>query len=128
MPGEMTPRPDVLEASVEPTSDAAAVEETLRRYRDAFEQLNAALAGEVWPSVDRAALTKGFGGLRSQRFVFDACDVAFAGSRATASCRGTASHVPKVGVQQPKTEPRHWSFILRKTQGTWIIVRADARP
>jgi hypothetical protein len=100
----------------------------LRRYREAFERLSVPMARQVWPSLDQGVLAREFASLRSQRLVFDACEVTVGSVRATASCRGTASYVSKAGMQQPTTELRRWTFALRNSAAGWIIVSTEARP
>ena len=80
-------------------------------------------AAAVWPTVDRRALTHAFAGLASQRLNFRGCEVLVraGASTATASCRGTAEYVRKVGDSRVRVEPRRWTFTLNKTQGAWRI-------
>jgi hypothetical protein len=117
----------VLAAAV--AADEAAIETALRRYEDAYERLDAKAAVAVWPTVDQRALSRAFAGLASQDLVFRGCEVvvrAGAGT-ATASCRGTAEYVQKVGNARPHVEPREWLFTLNKTQGEWRIETVDGR-
>jgi hypothetical protein len=72
-------------------------------------------------------LAKEFASLRSQRLVFDACDVTVGRTGATASCRGTASYVPKAGTQQSTTEFRRRTFALQDDGEGWVIVRTETR-
>lgn len=108
-------------------ADEAAIETTLRRYEEAYENLDAKAAAAVWPTVDRRALSHAFEGLASQRLNFRGCEVLVrAGARtATASCNGTAEYVRKVGDARVRVEPRQWNFTLNKTQGAWRIEAVD---
>ncbi len=116
-------------ASIVPAArDEEQVKDVLDRYRQAYERLTARSAREVWPEVDEAALARAFAGLRSQKLTFDDCDLAVSGNSASATCHGSTRYVPKVGSQDPRTEPRIWSFRLRRTGTDWKIqsMRAEA--
>ena len=116
-------------ASIVPAArDEEQVKEVLDRYRAAYERLTAQSAREVWPEVDEAALARAFAGLRSQKLTFDDCDLAVSGNSASATCHGSTRYVPKVGSKDPRTEPRIWSFRLRRTGTDWKIqsMRAEA--
>jgi tetratricopeptide (TPR) repeat protein len=102
------------------------VQEALQRYRSAYEELNAESARDVWPAVNAGALARAFDGLESQTLTFQDCDVQLDGAAAKAICRGTTRYVPKVGSRVPRTEPRRWSFSLRKQGGDWKIENARA--
>jgi hypothetical protein len=109
-------------ASVPSTpDDEGLVEQTLQRYRRAYEGLDAQSAHAVWPAVNQAALARAFDGLASQAITFDACDVQVRGPIASATCRGTARYVPKVGSREPRVEPRTWNFALKKDGSDWKI-------
>jgi hypothetical protein len=85
--------------------DQVLVTQTLQRYRPA---------------------ARAFDGLESQTLTFDACDVRVRGEAATATCRGSARDVPKVGSREPRVEPRTWNFMLRKDGADWKIDHARA--
>jgi hypothetical protein len=106
--------------------DEVLVKQTLQRYRSAYEGLDARSAQAVWPAVNQAALARAFDGLESQSLTFERCDVQLRGETANATCRGSARYVPKVGSREPRTEPRVWSFALRKTGDDWKIESARA--
>ncbi len=97
------------------------MKQTLQRYRRAYEGLDAQSAHAVWPAVNQAALARAFDGLASQAITFDACDVQVRGPIASATCRGTARYVPKVGSREPRIEPRTWNFGLKKEGSDWKI-------
>jgi hypothetical protein len=105
-------------------NDERLVERALQRYRSAYEGLDARSAHAVYPAVNEAALARAFDGLVSQSLVFDACDIQLLGGSATATCHGTARYVAKVGKREPVTEPRLWSFTLRKGAEDWTIEKA----
>jgi hypothetical protein len=117
------------EAMAMVAADAAAIEVTLRQYAKAYERLDARAATEVWPTVDRRALSRAFAGLASQTLVFRGCEVVVrAGAiTATASCRGSAEYVRKVGDARVHVEPRQWTFTLNKTAGEWRIDAVDGQ-
>ena len=113
-------------AAVESVDDRALVGQTLQRYRSAYEGLDAGSAQAVWPAVNQAALARAFDGLQSQTLTFDTCDVRVRGDAATATCRGSARYVPKIGSREPRVEPRVWNFTLHKDGGEWMIDNARA--
>jgi hypothetical protein len=107
--------------------EETSVRAALQRYRDAYDDLDAQSAREIWPGVDEGALARAFGGLESQKLTFDACQVRMRGWLATAVCRGTARYVTKVGSRIPHVEPRQWSFTLQKHGADWRIETARAQ-
>jgi hypothetical protein len=117
--------PFTLPASI-PTDDEALIRQTLRRYRDAYQTLNAQSAHAIQPTVDEASLARAFDGLQAQSLVFDACQMEVRGSSAMAICCGAALYVPKFGRRTPRTERRVWSFTLNKHDGDWTIETAQA--
>jgi len=113
-------------ARIDQPDEAALVQQTLQRYRRAYEGLDARSAQAVWPAVNEAALARAFDGLESQTLTFDGCDVQVRSETATATCQGSARYVPKVGSREPRVEPRTWKFTLRKDGGDWKIETARA--
>jgi tetratricopeptide (TPR) repeat protein len=134
LPTPPPPQPQVVAAAAvvptvreEPAVDESAlVGKALQRYRLAYQDLNAQSAQDVWPAVNEAALARAFDGLQSQTLTFDACDVRVNGEAASATCRGSARYVPKVGSREPRVEPRTWKFTLRKAGADWKIDTARA--
>ena len=124
----VAPKPiaSVVPPRVETADDRLLVQQTLQRYRSAYEGLDAQSAHAVWPAVNEVALARAFNGLESQTLTFEACDVRVRGEAATATCQGTARYVPKVGSREPRTEPRVWNFTLRKSGNDWKIDSARA--
>jgi hypothetical protein len=106
--------------------DDESVRRTLQRYRAAYTQLDARSASAVWPSVNQEALARAFDGLSSQELTFDACSVQVQGVAATATCRGSARYVPRVGSRVARVEARSWNFALRKAGDSWLIESARA--
>lgn len=120
--------PDAARASLpDPAAEEEAVGETLRRYSDAYSNLDASAARQVWPTVDERALARAFAGLESQALTFDRCELKIDGAEAAAVCSGRARYVPKVGSGDPINQSRRWTFRLRRAQDGWQIVRAEAR-
>jgi hypothetical protein len=110
-----------------PATETAAVRVVLDRYRDAFSSLDASSAKTVWPAVDERMLERAFNQMTTQHFTFDSCSIDVTGARATASCRGRAQFVPKVGSRTPRVEPRQWTFTLRRAERAWAIESVDSR-
>jgi hypothetical protein len=106
--------------------DTARIEATLDRYRTAYASLDVAAARAVWPSVDRRALERAFGSLKSQGLDFDGCTTDVNGPDAMVACRGRATWVPRIGSQRPRTESHQWRFRMRKIDESWTIVTAEA--
>jgi len=106
--------------------ERALVEETLARYRRAYNRLDAQSAKEVYPGVNASALSRAFEGLQSQSLEFNECEIDVRGVLASVTCRGTSRYVPKVGNRDPQVEPRVWDFTLRKDEGDWKIENARA--
>jgi len=107
-------------------TDEVRIKQALQRYRSAYEGLDARSARAVYPAVNEAALARAFDDLESQTLTFDACDVQLHGEGAIALCHGSARYVPKIGSREPRTEPRKWTFALRKAGTDWKIESARA--
>ncbi len=118
------PPPEAPPAAVPEVDDGALVRQALHRYRAAYDGLDAGSAQAVWPAVDEGALARAFDGLASQKLTFEECRVQLQRETAAATCRGTTRYVPKVGSREPRTEPRVWNFLLRKSGGEWKIESA----
>lgn len=116
----LTPAPETI-------SPNAAVRNALDRYRRGFNELDSGEVKAIWPDVDERALARAFSQLSKQLFVFDACNVDVKGVLATASCRGRAQYVPKVGNKSPRVEMREWTFLLRRGPDDWWIQRVDSK-
>jgi hypothetical protein len=136
LPRSVQPQPPAVVAIAAPAVPAATsfpaiddewlVSQTLQRYRKAYERLDAEAARAVYPAVNEPALARAFDSLQSQSLAFDACNMQVRGGSATATCHGSARYVPKIGSREPHTEPRVWSFTLRKNGGDWKIENARA--
>jgi hypothetical protein len=116
-----TPPPPAAVSASAIVGDEQGVKDALQRYRSAYDRLDARLAHSVWPSVNEAALARAFDSLQSQSLTFTACDVAFDGPAAVATCEGTMRYTPRVGSRDAKVEPHVWTFTLRKRGPDWQI-------
>jgi hypothetical protein len=112
------------EAAVVTTPGDTAVRRTLDRYADAYNALDAAAAQRVWPGVNRAALTRAFGALASQRVSLGDCRIDVTGATARASCAGSATWAARIGDASSRTEARRWTFDLARAGDEWRIVTA----
>jgi hypothetical protein len=99
----------------------------LDAYARAYSDLDAAAARDVWPSVNERALARAFDALASQHVAFDDCRIDVRGVAASATCRGRASYVGKVGSGDARTEAREWQFDLRRDGEAWKIANAAVR-
>lgn len=106
--------------------DRALVDQTLQRYRRAYNRLDARSAQAVYPAVNESALARAFDSLQSQVLSFDSCDIDLQGRSAVVTCHGSSRYVPKIGSHEPRIEPRVWTFTLRKDDGDWKIENARA--
>lgn len=125
----VTPKitPAVAPAVTRSGEDERGIHQVLQRYARAYERLDVNAARAVWPSLDARALARAFDGLKAQAVEFSHCRVALELSEATAICGGRASYVPRVGRQAARTEPREWTFRLRKVDRDWLIAKAEVR-
>jgi hypothetical protein len=110
--------------TVNVVNDDAAVRGVLNRYAAAYSHLDASAAQEVWPAVNRSALSRAFDGLASQRVSLEKCSIDVKGTTAHATCAGSTTWSPKIGNGGPRTEPRNWTFQLAKAGEDWQIVGA----
>jgi hypothetical protein len=114
-----------LPAPIAPRIDENnAVRTVLHRYADAYSRLDALAAQQVWPRVNRAALSRAFDSLASQDISLGNCAVDVSGASARATCDGAATWAPKVGGGGARTESRAWTFQLAKAGENWQIVNA----
>jgi hypothetical protein len=102
----------------------SAVRSVLHRYADAYSRLDASAAQQVYPDVNRAALSRAFDNLASQDISLGNCAVDVSGASARATCAGAATWAPKVGGGGSRTEQRAWTFQLAKADAGWRIVNA----
>ena len=115
------PRPEAMPPKID---ENTAVRTVLHRYADAYSRLDASAAQQVWPRVNRAALSRAFENLASQDISLGDCAVDVSGASARATCAGAATWAPKIGGGGVRTEPRAWTFQLAKAEAGWQIVNA----
>jgi hypothetical protein len=115
--------PSVVTPPAEPAAESL-VRSVLSRYASAYSSLDANAAQRVWPSVNRAALSRAFDSLASQQISLGDCRIDVAATSAQAHCAGSATWAPKVGGGGARTEARDWTFELARAASGWQIVRA----
>jgi hypothetical protein len=108
-------------------ADERRIAAVLKRFTDAYTQLNVPAAKAVWPSVDGRALARAFDALASQSIAFDDCTVHFSGAEARAACVGNLTYVPKIGRRSARTVSQHWNFVMNKNPEGWTITDAQMR-
>jgi hypothetical protein len=128
------PKGDAAETVPAPSSKARDEErniyQVVQQYERAYEQLDVDAARAIWPSVDARALARAFDGLKEQQLEFSSCRVtveAAEAGKATVICGGRASYVTRVGHHAMRTEPREWTFRLRKIDANWLIAKAEVQ-
>jgi len=105
----------------------ALVRSALDRYAAAYSSLDADAAQRVWPGVNRAALSRAFDGLASQRVSLGSCNIDVAGASAHARCAGSTTWQPKVGSGGSRTDRHTWTFDLARAGSGWQIVNANVQ-
>jgi hypothetical protein len=119
--------PAVSAPAAAPTSDTAAIESLLARYRAAFSAFDVYAVESFWPTVNAKALGNAFNQLEEQQFDFDECRIDVKGPQANAVCAGTARFVPTIGSRKPRVESRRWTFHLVRVGGGWRMDRVESR-
>jgi hypothetical protein len=109
-----------------PSADTG-VRHALDSYTAAYNELDAAAAQRVWPTVNRGALARAFDALASQRVSLGTCRIDITGAIARANCTGSATWTARIGDRSPRTEPRQWTFELARDGDGWRIVNARAQ-
>ena len=117
--------PAVTVAPTPPPADqTAAVLEAIRRYEEAFENLDAAAIQRAWPSLEAQqlqALKRGLSNYQWLEMDVEICEVSVDGIAATASCQVRRVIKPKAGARQ--TDQRQTTFHLRREGERWVIDR-----
>jgi hypothetical protein len=114
-------------ASSKARDEERNIYQVVQQYERAYEQLDVDAARAIWPSVDARALARAFDGLKEQQLEFSSCRVTVAAGEATVVCGGRASYVTRVGHHATRTEPREWTFRLRKIDANWLIAKAEVQ-
>ncbi len=117
----MAPDSRATSESLQRESDRRDIDATLSAYARGYTGLNAAAVRRVWPTVNEEELANAFEQLASQDIVFSGCAIDVRGLHASATCRGTARYVPRVGNRSAVEVLRVWQFSLRKRVDTWVI-------
>jgi hypothetical protein len=110
------------------TSDLAAIQDTLRRYAEAYRSRDIAAVKKVLPSLNEQqmrSLDKDFSSYRSYNVEIADPRIAVDRDTATASCEVTRSFVTKNGVAGGHSVAT--TFHLRKIDASWVIERLDSR-
>jgi hypothetical protein len=125
---EIVPTPPVTAgAPAVRNPEFAAVEQLVTRYSTIYRQLDANAVATIWPSVNTSQLSRLFARIQRQDLTFDSCVFAVVESRATATCNGSLTYVPRVGNPQPRTERHVWTIQLERSAGGWLIAGINAR-
>ena len=68
-----------------------------------------------------------FDSIERQDLRFDTCAYAVSDARATATCAGSLTYVPRVGGSAPRTNRHTWSIQLERAGDQWQIMSVSAR-
>ena len=110
------------------SSDAQGIQETLARFKGAYDSMDIIALRREWPSLTQThadAIRTTFVGLKSIR-LNDACDglPAISGDRAMWTCRETITYVIKGQHQIPAV--RHTiTFYFKRAGGKWFVDRRE---
>lgn len=96
------------------------------RYEQTYRQLDANAVAAIWPTVDTRNLSRMFERIQRQDLRFDTCAFALAETRATATCAGSLTYVPRVGNGAARTDRHTWSIQLERAGEQWQIVGVSA--
>lgn len=109
-------------------SDAehAAVHDLLARYAAALQQRDVATTAQIWPSVDRATLSRAFATVKAQGITLGSCVLAVSDEEASARCHGSIWFVPKVGRSDRRASGQDWVFTMKKQGEAWKIQQVTA--
>jgi len=101
-----------------------AVLEVLKRYEEAYEDLDSEALKLAWPSLDAQqfrALERSFSNYQWLEMDIESCNVMIDGSQASASCQVRRVIKPRAGSRQ--TDQRQTTFHLRLDNDRWVIDR-----
>ena len=110
------------------TSDAAAIQDALGRYADAYRTRDIAAVRKVLPSLSAQqlrGLEKDLSNYRSYSVEVASPRISIDHDTATASCQVTRSFVTRNGVAGGHTVAT--TFHLKKIDGSWVIDRLESR-
>ncbi len=109
-------------------SDVAAIQDTLRRYADAYRNRDVAAVRKVLPTLSAQqlrSLDKDFSDYRSYSVEIANPQIAIDHETAVATGQVTRSFVTRNGVAGGHTVAT--TFRLRKIDGSWVIERLESR-
>jgi len=109
-------------------SDVAAIQETLRRYADAYGSRDVAAVKKLLPSLSvqqLRGLEKDFSDYRSYSVEIADPHISVGRETAVATSQVTRSFVTRSGVAGGHTMAT--TFRLRKIDGSWVIERLESR-
>jgi ketosteroid isomerase-like protein len=109
-------------------SDVAAIQQTLRRYADAYGSRDVAAVKKVLPSLSvqqLRGLEKDFSDYRSYSVDIADPHITVDGETAIATSQVTRSYVTRSGIAGGHTMAT--TFRLRKIAGSWVIDRLESR-
>jgi hypothetical protein len=109
-------------------NDIAAIQDTLRRYADAYRSRDIAAVGKVLPSLNAQqlrSLDKDFSNYRSYSVEVADPRIVVDRDTATASSPVTRSFVTRNGVAGGHTVAT--TFHMRRVEGAWVIERLESR-
>ena len=110
----------VLFAQTPSPAAEASVRETLQKYSDALESLDADAVKKVQPSIPTENLTKAFKDMRELKVDIDTVRVlSMDGATARVSCRVTQTLTPRVGSKRTTAVTR--VMRLRRDADSWVI-------
>jgi hypothetical protein len=110
------------------TGDVAAIQDTLRRYAEAYRSRDIAAVRKVLPSLgpqQLRSLDRDFSDYRSYNVEIGDVRVLVDNDTATAACQVTRSFVTRNGVAGGHTVAT--IFHLRKVEASWAIERLESR-
>jgi hypothetical protein len=121
------PAPPARSSNAPSSVELTAVQGVVRRYEQTYRQLDAKAVAAIWPSVDTRSLSRMFERIERQDLRFDTCAYAVSEVRATATCAGSLTYVPRVGGSTPRTDRHTWSIQLERAGQQWQIIGVSAQ-
>ncbi|HUP23955.1 MAG TPA: protein kinase [Thermoanaerobaculia bacterium] len=109
-------------AAPAPVDHEPAIRRALDKYRQAYEQLDARLLAEVWPSLGRDELgriERSFQSFDSVQVAIEGCRIEVDADRASARCQVRRTQRPKAGRVQ--TVDQQTTFRLERRGNDWVI-------
>ena len=126
-PAPSAERPAASGPPAPSAAELAAVERVVTRYEQTYRQLDVGAVAAIWPTVDVRRLSRIFERIQRQDLRFDTCAFALVEERATATCAGSLTYVPRVGNGAARTDRHTWSIELERNGEEWHIVAVTAQ-